>query len=118
MTGRVFDIKRFAVHDGPGIRITIFLKGCPLRCWWCHNPEATLPDGCEITKVQKLNGNKFSVRESSDREMTVEEVMEIVRKEIVFMEESGGGITLSGGEPFMQPEFLMELLVVCKREGI
>ncbi len=118
MTGRVFDIKRFAVHDGPGIRVTIFLKGCTLRCRWCHNPEATLPDGCEIEKVQKLNGNEHTVLEPVDKEMTAEEVMAVIRKELVFMEESGGGVTFSGGEPFIQADFLMEILAVCKQEGI
>jgi pyruvate formate lyase activating enzyme len=118
MKGRVFNIKRFAVHDGPGIRVTVFLKGCPLRCWWCHNPEAVLSDGCEIKKIQKLNGNERTVFEPVDREMTVEEVMKVILKEQIFMDESGGGVTFSGGEPFIQTEFLMKLLEAAKLEGI
>ena len=97
MKGVIFDIKRFAVHDGPGIRTTVFLQGCPLGCWWCHNPEG-----------QRNNaGNKVSVAE----------VMDEVIKDSIFYEESNGGVTFSGGEPLHQSGFLSELLKGCKKEG-
>jgi pyruvate formate lyase activating enzyme len=104
MKGIVFDIKRFAIHDGPGIRTTVFLKGCPLRCWWCHNPESQ--DVKSETDVKKilLDGISF-------------DKTEIVGKESVFYDESGGGVTFSGGEPMLQPEFLTRLLKASKQKG-
>lgn len=117
MKGIVFDIKRFAIHDGPGIRTTVFLKGCPLRCWWCHNPESQeLKSESDIKKVM-LEGKTFDRRENIGKQMTVEEVMEIIDKDAVFFDESGGGVTISGGEPLMQPGFLKQLLVSCKEKG-
>jgi pyruvate formate lyase activating enzyme len=110
MQGIIFDIKRFAVHDGPGIRTTVFLKGCPLRCLWCHNPESWHPEPVISEKITLLDGREFREKEWIGRSASVEEVMTEVKKERLIMEESGGGVTFSGGEPLMQPLFLEELL--------
>ena len=118
MTGTIFDIKRFAVHDGPGIRTTVFLKGCPLHCSWCHNPEGIDPKPCKVTKVLKLNGREFTKEETIGYEISVEKLYIELEKERVFIEESGGGVTFSGGEPLMQPDFLTEMLKICKKDGI
>lgn len=116
--GLVFNIQRFSLHDGPGIRTTIFLKGCPLSCSWCHNPESKEPK-CEISRrMISLDGETYQDDEIVGRWMAVEEVMEEVRKDSVFHEESGGGVSFSGGEPLMQPEFLRHLLRASGREGI
>jgi pyruvate formate lyase activating enzyme len=153
-TGTIFDIKKFAIHDGPGVRTTVFFKGCPLGCWLCHNPESQsfepelmIRDGrctrcgdcvevCPEGAVS-LNGNSVRIDrhrcdlcgdcadvcvaeaiEVAGREVTVAEVMAELEKDQVFYDESGGGITVSGGEPFAQPEFLLELLESCKARGI
>lgn len=118
MGGVVFDIKRFAVHDGPGIRTTVFLKGCPLRCRWCHNPESLEASPCELPRTYHIGTSTFTEMETVGREMSVEELMRELRKEKVFMDESGGGVTFSGGEPLFQPAFLKEMLMVCKVEGM
>jgi len=116
MIGHIFDIKKFALHDGPGIRTTIFLKGCPLRCWWCHNPES-------IKQIPQ-NGNSISKGNCEDsvnsltRKYNVEEVYDIIKKDLVFYDESGGGATFSGGEPLIQVFFLEEILQVCKDNSI
>ncbi len=108
--GYIFDIKRFAIHDGPGIRATVFFKGCPLSCWWCHNPESQqmMPeirlDGTSKTTVGNL--------------VSVGDVMEEIEKETIFFDESGGGATFSGGEPLMQADFLEALLDSCRRLDI
>jgi pyruvate formate lyase activating enzyme len=117
MKGIVFDIKRFAIHDGPGIRTTVFLKGCPLRCWWCHNPESQHVKSETDVKKILLDGISFEKTETVGRLMSVEEVMEILVKESVFYDESGGGVTFSGGEPMLQPEFLTGLLKSSKEKG-
>ncbi len=117
MKGLIFDIKRYAVHDGPGIRTTVFFKGCPLSCWWCHNPEGIRKEPEEVVTVQKMEGKDFPVRETVGLWMTVEELMAVINRERVFMEESDGGVTLSGGEPLWQGDFLEDLLLACKREG-
>lgn len=98
MRGRVFDIQRCCVHDGPGLRTTVFLAGCPLRCAWCHNPEAFAGD--------------------TARWMEPAEVMEEVLADRDFFEATGGGLTVSGGEPLLQPAFVKELLSLAKREGL
>jgi len=116
--GLVFDIKRFAIHDGPGIRTTIFLKGCPLRCWWCHNPESQASTVQFVNKEIKLDGKIYTEKEQIGNLMTVEEVMNEIRKDMVFYEESDGGVTFSGGEPLMQSDFLIEIMELCKQEGI
>lgn len=117
MKGIVFDIKRFAIHDGPGIRTTVFLKGCPLRCWWCHNPESQELSPEKFIKKTTLDGKTFEQEKIAGQWMTVNEVMLEIDKEAPFYEESGGGVTFSGGEPLMQPEFLLELLKACKTKG-
>ena len=154
LRGVVFDIKKFALHDGPGIRTTVFLKGCPMHCWWCHNPEgqAARPEimfhrsrcnGCGdclgvctpgalklAAEGLLIDRNKCTLcgacvqacpaeaLELSGREMTVAEVLAEIEKDGLFYDESGGGVTLSGGEPLMQPEFLLHLLRACKERGL
>ncbi|HEY4787511.1 MAG TPA: glycyl-radical enzyme activating protein [Bacteroidales bacterium] len=118
MQGIVFDIKRFAVHDGPGIRTTVFLKGCPLRCFWCHNPEGIDAEPIQSVKKIKLDEFEFNKKEDVGIAFSVDQIMDMILKDRVFMEESGGGVTFSGGEPTLQPEFLLELLKECKREGL
>ncbi len=154
--GTIFNIKRFSVHDGPGIRTSIFLKGCPLRCVWCHNPEgidreigiwhnsntcigcgecvnacpekALTLTGTEVHVVSvdrtrcKLSGECVKVCPTgaidfTGRKISVEELMEEVKKDKLFYEESHGGVTLTGGEPLYQPEFCRELLTACKEQG-
>ena len=155
-TGTIFDIKRYAIHDGPGIRTTIFLKGCPLRCWWCHNPEGIAPDpqltyrqerckGCyecidmcphDALSRTNADGHIAINREKCDlcnhcihvcpsraleiigREVSVDEVMKEIEKDILFYDESNGGVTFSGGEPLMQVHFLNSLLERCKEKDI
>ncbi len=154
LEGLTFDIKRFAVHDGPGVRTTVFLKGCPLRCVWCHNPEAisrkpevffhpercisclTCVEGCpngaqRVTsaglrvyarELCRLLGrcveNCYSgALELAGRPASVESVMAQLREDASFYENSGGGVTLSGGEPLLQSEFATEILRRCKAEG-
>jgi pyruvate formate lyase activating enzyme len=150
----IFDIKRYAINDGPGIRITVFLKGCPLSCAWCHNPEgmskkpqklytASKCIGCQqcvdvceqnacelthegiITNMEAciLCGKCAEVCPTKATEIsgvlkTVEDLMQIIRRETLVMDQSEGGVTFSGGEPLMHHRFLLELLEVCGREGI
>jgi len=117
-SGIIFDIKKFAIHDGPGIRTTIFLKGCPLTCWWCHNPESR-EFAPETILESPLNAAQNSSRPTTfGRVYTVQEVMLEIEKDIVFYEESGGGVTFSGGEPLSQPGFLLQLLKSCKEKAI
>ena len=157
MKGIVFDIKRFAVHDGPGIRSSIFSKGCALRCAWCQNPEGlenrinlwyfesrciqcyqcleVCPEKAlsigvgkkpHIIINQKKCNNCGDCSEScptkalafDSRMMSVEEVLAEVLKDRVFYESSGGGITLSGGDPLFQDQFNLEILKACKKEGL
>lgn len=101
--GFLFDIKRYAIHDGPGIRVTCFLQGCPLSCWWCHNPESL---------------RKLGYADEAVTRMSVARVLAEVEKDRVFMEETGGGVTFSGGEPLMQPDFLIALLRACRDRGL
>jgi pyruvate formate lyase activating enzyme len=112
MIGHIFDIKKFALHDGPGIRTTIFLRGCPLSCWWCHNPES-------IRQIPK-NGNGLCEDSISTitKRYTTEEVYKIIMKDLVFYEESGGGVTFSGGEPLIQIDFLESILIQCRQNNI
>ncbi|MBE0637635.1 MAG: glycyl-radical enzyme activating protein [Bacteroidales bacterium] len=118
MKGIVFDIRRFCVHDGPGIRTTVFLKGCPLRCRWCHNPESQEKQIEHTKKEIILEGRKLLKDVQIGKEMTINEVLTEIRKDIVFFNESGGGVTFSGGEPLSQPEFLQQLLKSCQQEGL
>lgn len=108
--GRIFDIQRFSVHDGPGIRTIIFLKGCYLRCRWCCNPESQEYDIQEMT----LGGKKKIV----GKDVTVEEIIEEVERDRPYYQRSGGGLTLSGGECLGQVEFATTLLRAAKERGI
>lgn len=109
-TGRIFDIQKFSVHDGPGIRTIVFLKGCVLRCKWCCNPES------QEYKIQNLTlGGKTKV---SGRDVTVREVIEEVKKDMPYYRRSGGGLTLSGGESLCQPDFAVSLLRAAKENSI
>jgi glycyl-radical enzyme activating protein family len=116
--GIIFDIKRFAVHDGPGIRATVFLKGCPLSCRWCHNPESMSAAVCTVPKTVRIGDKVFTENEAVGYESPVDELMAELRKEQIFMEESGGGVTFSGGEPLLQHQFLAEALQACQAEGM
>ncbi len=155
MTGSVFNIQKFSIHDGPGIRTTVFLKGCPLRCKWCHNPEGlsaateieyeptkcigcgacavTCPHGCH--SLSEAEGHGY-IRDDCVKcgkclekcvagalklvgtEYTVEEVLKKVMADKIFYDTSGGGMTLSGGEPFFQHEFATALLKAAKEAGL
>lgn len=152
--GIVFDIQRFCTHDGPGIRTVVFLKGCPLDCPWCHNPESKSPrpeilysptlcmvcgrcvEACEngahtiADSIHHFDRSPCTLRldcvdacpsgalEIAGRTMTVGEVMAEVDKDRVFYEESGGGVTLSGGEPLAQFEFARNLLQEARGNGL
>jgi pyruvate formate lyase activating enzyme len=114
----IFDIKRFAVHDGPGIRTTIFLKGCPLRCAWCHNPESQELEPVTVDIMRKVNGKSVPGKKVYGERMEVDRLVETLLRDAHFYEESGGGVTFSGGEPLMQVEGLLQLLEACKMHGI
>lgn len=116
--GLIFDIRRYSVHDGPGIRTTVFLKGCSLRCAWCHNPESWLNEPQPIKKMRSLNGHRHEITETVGKWYSADEVMEVILKDRLFYEESGGGVTFSGGEPMLQEEFLKEMLQLCKQNEI
>ena len=115
--GIIFDIKRYAVNDGPGLRVTVFLKGCPLKCLWCHNPESQLPVPETIERTRRVGERAFTYMETIGKSYTVQELMLQINKDWLFMEESGGGVTFSGGEPLMQPDFLEASLIACKEHG-
>ena len=102
-TGRIFDIQRYSIHDGPGIRTIVFLKGCYLRCKWCCNPESQEYGIQQMTLAGKTK--------TVGRDVTVAEVMDEVVKDDRYYRRSGGGITLSGGECMAQPEFAEALRV-------
>ena len=110
VAGRIFDIQRYSIHDGPGIRTIIFLKGCALRCKWCCNPES---QSYEI-ETMTINGKPKTM----GKDVTVAEVMETVKRDMPYYKRSGGGITLSGGECLLQPEFSVGLLQAAKEMGI
>lgn len=152
-TAPVFNIQSYSIHDGPGIRTTVFLKGCPLRCQWCANPEShsSLPqlmfykskcigcgkcvDFCPTKAIAMRNGIAATdrslcngcghcvdicpteAREIVGTSMTVDEVMKRVLEDKLFIESSGGGITVSGGEPLSHPAFIESLLQAAKDEG-
>lgn len=150
--GNIFDIQRFSVHDGPGIRTTVFMKGCPLRCLWCHNPESQPKERSIAYRTEKCVGcgacatvcehhkfadgkhtyNRteclrcgkctekcnFDALEAFGREATADEVLSEVLRDKTFYKTSGGGVTFSGGEPFYQSEFLLEMLKKAKAEGL
>ena len=109
-TGRIFDVQRYSIHDGPGIRTILFLKGCILRCRWCCNPES------QEFAIQKMivQGEEKII----GRDVTVEEMLQVVEKDRAYYYRSGGGMTLSGGECLCQPEFARDLLHGAKERGI
>lgn len=114
----IFDIKRFALHDGPGIRTTVFLKGCPLRCAWCHNPESHTADIEEYSSIRMVDGKEISMARKYGKQVDNFILVEELLKDRIFYEESGGGVTFSGGEPLMQHEVLTDLLKVLGDQGI
>jgi pyruvate formate lyase activating enzyme len=144
--GVVFNIQRFSIHDGPGIRTTVFLKGCPLRCGWCSNAESLSPHPEIITRdvkcircgkcVEACSQQAIAVVENTriimtcaevcpagaivaaGKHMTVSEVMDTVERDASFYRRSGGGMTLSGGEPLVQWQFALKLLQEAKTRGL
>ncbi len=108
--GRIFDIQRYSIHDGIGIRTIVFLKGCALRCRWCCNPES---QSFEI-ETMTINGKP----KTYGRDVTVKEVMQTVRRDMPYYSRSDGGLTLSGGESLLQPEFAEALLHAGKALGV
>ena len=108
--GRIFDIQKYSVHDGPGIRTIVFLKGCALRCRWCCNPES---QEFELQTMKTENGSKLV-----GKDVTAGEVFEEVKKDSNYFRRSGGGLTLSGGEMLLQPDFALALLKLSKKHGI
>ncbi len=118
MTGVIFDIKHYAIHDGPGIRQTIFFKGCPLSCWWCHNPESQSIEIEEHTKEKSLDGKLFQKKETVGYKIDAKNLFQTIKGDTVFFDESNGGVTFSGGEPLMQPDFLRETASKCKEAKI
>jgi pyruvate formate lyase activating enzyme len=119
--GTIFDVKKYAIHDGPGIRTTVFLKGCPLNCQWCHNPESINPEpepSLDYRDPFRLDPFAEDVSSLIGEEVTVENLLEKILKDRIYYEESSGGVTFSGGEPLAQIDFLESLLAGCKEEGI
>lgn len=109
-TGRIFDIQRFSIHDGPGIRTIVFFKGCGLRCRWCCNPESQ----SGVTE-EMLRGGK---KETVGRTAAAGEVLEEILCDRPYYRRSGGGVTLSGGECLLQPEFAEAILTLCRENGL
>lgn len=150
----IFDIKRYSINDGPGIRATIFFKGCPLNCRWCHNPESISPKvqklftaakciGCgECCRVCPVGACRLTAEgvvtdsglcvlcgkcaevcptlatQMSGRYYSTAELMKVIEKERPFFDQSGGGVTFSGGEPLLFPDFLIEVLKACGKQGV
>jgi pyruvate formate lyase activating enzyme len=117
MTGLIFSVKRYSIHDGPGIRVTFFMKGCPLNCKWCHNPEGISPFQETILKTDRVGDMEFSNQVEVGKYYTADNILEILEKEKVFINQSKGGVTFSGGEPMLQNDFLLDILKACKTKG-
>ncbi len=157
LTGDVFDIKRFAIHDGDGIRTTVFLKGCPLSCIWCQNPEGITrkpdlwyyherciqcsrcvevcsnnalsahPGQVNFIKIDRnrctnagacVSACPVSALDWDSKAYTVAELVDVIKRDEAFYRRSGGGVTLSGGEPFVQSQFTLAVLKACRENGI
>lgn len=143
MKGTVFDVQRFSIHDGPGIRTTVFLKGCTLRCLWCHNPESqkrepelgffshkcTMCGACKKVCEKAFERGcvrcgkcaevcPTGARELFGKERSGEEVFSVIKRDKEYYLTSGGGVTVSGGEPLLQADFCAEILRLCKEAGI
>ena len=152
--GLIFDVKKYAIHDGEGIRTTVFFKGCPLNCFWCHNPEGISAekelmykeskcifclDCIGICDVKAISENEKSINinrekctlcgdcagicpsgaiEIVGKEVNPEEIFQEINKDLIFYDESGGGVTFSGGEPMLQINFLDSILTMCRETGI
>jgi len=112
--GIIFKIKKYAIHDGPGIRTTLFLKGCPLDCPWCHNPEGKKAE----PQIMAAAAGKGGGTETVGWEISVSSAVAEIEKDLLFYDESGGGATISGGEPLMQAPFLKALLQACRDREI
>jgi pyruvate formate lyase activating enzyme len=111
--GRIFDIQKFSLHDGPGIRTLVFLKGCPMACAWCSNPGSR-----KLQVLQVRDPDNPNVSTADSRDYTVDEVIAICLQDEAFYEESGGGVTLSGGEAMVQHRFTTRLLRKLRSRGI
>lgn len=154
MEGTIVNIQKYSIHDGPGIRTTVFLKGCPLGCWWCHNPESQSTKNEIMFFEQKCTGCGICVKRCPEGAITIKEMKPVIdearcilcgncadfcyneareyvgqkigtmelfkeiQKDEIFYEESGGGVTFSGGEPLLQVDFLNEVLDICNRKNI
>lgn len=123
-TGIITDIQRASIHDGPGYRTTVFLKGCPLRCEWCHNPETINPNPEMLFYPEKCIGCNMcdkgcysGARVVCGREITPDKLFEEIVVDLPYYK-NGGGVTFSGGEPLMQKDFLREVIKLCKKEKI
>lgn len=112
--GTLFKIKRYALHDGPGIRTTVFFKGCPLSCRWCHNPEGIDPNPQRMSR----RTSSGDIDETVGSVVGVDALVKEIEKDVLFYDESGGGVTFSGGEPLSQPTFLDALLTACHHREI
>ncbi|MCX6303100.1 MAG: glycyl-radical enzyme activating protein, partial [Bacteroidia bacterium] len=117
MKGLIFNVKRYSIHDGPGIRVTFFIKGCPLSCMWCHNPEGISPEQQKAEQIEKVGEKEFTRIEEVGKYYSVNDIIKILDKERIFIDESGGGVTFSGGEPLLQTEFMTEALKACRENG-
>lgn len=118
LTGDIFDIKRFAIHDGPGIRTTVFFRGCPLICWWCHNPEARVDCGDETYRKRSVDLTLPVSDNVIGPAVRLETLVAEISRDSIFYDQSHGGVTVSGGEPMIQIDFLEGLLKACRKRGI
>ncbi|MDD9147989.1 glycyl-radical enzyme activating protein [Sporolactobacillus sp. CQH2019] len=112
MKGCVFNIQRFSIHDGPGIRTSVFFKGCPLRCSWCANPES------QNLHPEKMWDNSKNSYFTTGEYLTIAEIMVPILKDVDYYHESGGGVTVTGGEVLLQTPFVVNLLRECKKNNI